>query len=733
MSKQKTNKNSASQSYFELNAMLNIPKDGKIQIDKDQEAVRAYFLENVNQNTVYFHTLKEKLTYLVEEDYLNPDLLALYPHPEKPGYDYAFIKRLFQKVYQEKFRFQSFMGAYKFYNQYAIKSKDGSQWLERYEDRICFNALELAQGDRELAFELADEMIHQRFQPATPTFMNAGRAKGGEKVSCFLLDIEDSLLSIFRAVNSAAQLSKLGGGVGLNLSNIRESGAPIQDYSNASDGVVPVMKIFEDTFSYANQLGQRDGTGVVYLNVFHPDIYEFLSTKKENADEKIRVKTLSLGLIVPDKYYDLLKSNAPMYLFSPRDVERIYGCGFSYVDISKHYDEMVKNPAIAKYQINARELEQEISKLQQESGYPYIVNIDTVNRANPVDGRIVMSNLCSEIFQPQEPSQLNEDLSYEHIGSDVSCNLGSANMVKMMESPNFERSVEVAIRALTAVTEKTQIEQVPTVKKGNDLYHTIGYGAMGLHSLYAINHIHYGSEPAIELAEAYFYAVNFYSLKASWKIACEKKETFHNFSKSAYADGTYFDAYIEEDFEIKDPQVQALVEHIHMPTAEDWKELKEKVMEDGLYHRNRLAVAPTGSISYINESSASLHPITQRIENRQEAKVGTIYYPAPYLSDQTLPYYQSAFDMDQRLIIDTYAACQKHIDQGMSLTLFMRSELAEGLYEWKEGRSNKMTTRDLNKLRNYAFKKGIKSLYYVRTFTDDGDYHTANHCESCMI
>src|SRR5690625_474807 len=136
------------------------------------------------------------------------------------------------------------------------------------------------------------------------------------------------------------------------------------------------MKIFEDSFSYANQLGQRNGAGAVYLNVFHPDIYEFLSTKKENADEKIRVKTLSLGLIVPDKYYELLKTNAPMYLFSPYDVERIYGQPFGYVDITENYDDMVQNDDIKKYKINARQLEQEISKLQQESGYPYIINID---------------------------------------------------------------------------------------------------------------------------------------------------------------------------------------------------------------------------------------------------------------------------------------------------------------------------------------------------------------------
>lgn len=180
----------------------------------------------------------------------------------------------------------------------------------------------------------------------------------------------------------------------INLSNLRESGAPIKGIQNASSGVVPIMKLLEDSFSYANQLGQRNGAGVTYLSVFHPDIMAFLSTKKENADEKVRVKTLSLGLTVPDKYYELLKTNEPMYLFSPYDVEKEYGKPFSYINITKEYKNMVNNDNIKKYKISARELEQEISKLQQESGYPYIVNIDVANEENPVYGEIIMSNLC---------------------------------------------------------------------------------------------------------------------------------------------------------------------------------------------------------------------------------------------------------------------------------------------------------------------------------------------------
>ena len=711
--------------YFSLNNELNRPVDGKIPLHKDKEAVRAFFLEHVNPNTVFFYTLDEKLDYLIEHDYIEEEFLN--------KYDREFVKSLMQEIYKKKFRFRSFMSAFKFYKQYALKTNDGERYLERFEDRIVFNALFLADGDEQLARDLAEEMIHQRYQPATPTFLNAGRKRRGELVSCFLIQTTDDMNSIGRTINSALQLSRIGGGVGVSLSNVRAAGDPIKKIENASSGVVPIMKLLEDSFSYSNQLGQRNGAGAVYLNVFHPDIVSFLSTKKENADEKIRVKTLSLGLVVPDKFYELIKNDDMMYLFSPYDVERIYGVPFSYVDITKEYDNMVNNPEIRKSKLRARDLEQEISKLQQESGYPYIVNIDTVNKANPIDGKIIMSNLCSEILQVQNPSVINNAQEYEVLGTDISCNLGSTNIVNLMQSPDFERSIEVAVRALTFVTDHSSIDAVPTVKNGNQKAHTIGLGAMGLHTFFALNQMEYGSPESIEVTDLYFRLLNFYTLKASHKIAKERGETFDGFDKSAYASGTYFDAYTESDVEIKSEKVKEIFANLPIPTAEDWNQLKADVMEDGLYHQNRLAIAPTGSISYVNETSASLHPITRLIEERQEKKTGKTYYPAPFLSNETLPYYKSAYDIDMRKVIDVYAAAQKHIDQGMSLTLFMRSELPEGLYEWKNGRTSKMTTRDLNILRNYAWNKGIKSIYYVRTFTENNDEIGSNGCESCSI
>lgn len=709
--------------YFKLNNEINRPVNGQIPLHKDQEALKAFFTENVLPNTKVFPSITAKIDYLIAEDYLEEEFIRQY----SPG----FIETLYQFLAEQNFRFQSFMAAYKFYGQYALKSNDGTQYLETYEDRVAFNALYFADGDEELALTLADEMIHQRYQPATPSFLNAGRKRRGELVSCFLIQLTDDMNAIGRGINSALQLSRIGGGVGITLSNLREAGAPIKGYDGAASGVMPVMKLFEDSFSYSNQLGQRQGAGVVYLNVFHPDIINFLSAKKENADEKIRVKTLSLGVIVPDKFYELTRKNEEMYLFSPYSVEKEYGVPFSYVDITKEYDNLVANPNIKKTKMLARDLENEISKLQQESGYPYIINIDTANRANPVAGKIIMSNLCSEILQVQEPSLINDKQEFEVLGTDISCNLGSTNIVNLMDSPDFGKSVRAMTRALTFVTDASDIDVVPSIQHGNKINHTIGLGAMGLHTFFAKNQMMYGSPESLEFTDIYFMLLNYWTLVESHKIAKEKKMTFHNFEKSAYADGSYFESYIKGDYTPKSDKIKALFKDIFLPSSKDWAKLAQDVKQDGLYHQNRLAVAPNGSISYINDTSASLHPITRLIEERQEKKIGKIYYPAAYLSNDTIQYYQSAYDMDMRKVIDVYATAQKHIDQGMSLTLFMRSEMPEGLYEWKE--NTKQTTRDLNILRHYAFHKGIKSIYYVRTFTDDAEEIGSNQCESCVI
>lgn len=720
------------QKYFELNNRLNIPLNGSIQLNKDHEAANVYVKEVINKQTTYFHDLDEQLRTLVDEEYIDASVIT-----EK--YSKEFIAKVFALIYSKKIRFKSFMAPYKFYTQYAMKDNDGKSYHERYEDRLAFNALTMGDGDEEIAMSLAEELSERRYQPATPTFLSAGRKHRGELVSCFLIQMEDDMNSIARGITSSLQLSRIGGGVGINLSNLREAGAPIKRRKGAASGVVPVMKVLEDVFKYSNQGGQRQGAGAVYLNVFHMDIIDFLSTRVENAEEGKRIKSLSLGLVVPDKYYELVEAGETLYMFSAYDASNYYGKPFSFIDISKEYDNMVENPKIGKKAMRAADLDILISKLQQESGYPYIMNEDTVNNANPIDGKIIMSNLCSEILQVHVPSELNDMQIYDKLGKDVSCNLGSINIPNFMKNENGKnvaKSVETMIRALTYVSDESNVETVPTINKGNHEAHAVGLGAMGLHQMLATNFIQYGSPESIEFTDKFFEMINFYTLVASNKIARERQDTFVGFENSTYASGEYFDKYtdVDEDathFEF--PRVKELFFGFKLPTKEMWADLKADVMKYGIYNQNRIAVAPNGSISYVNETTASIHPITALVEGRQEQKIGKVYYPAPGLNNDNISYYKTAYEMSMLKMIDVYAAAQKHVDQGMSLTLFFNSQIPAGLYPWKmEG--GPMTTKDLTLVRHYAWKKGIKTIYYVRTFTEDedGDGGIAE-CESCMV
>ncbi len=1108
--------------YHALNAMLNLyGPNGEIQFDKDVAAARQYFLQHVNQNTVFFHNLDEKLDYLVEENYYEPEVLEKYSR--------AFVKSLFEHAYSKKFRFPTFLGAFKYYTSYTLKTFDGKRYLERFEDRVCMVALTLADGDEILARHLVDEIISGRFQPATPTFLNSGKKQRGEPVSCFpagtlidtidgqraietlqagdlvlshdgayhaveelientndqalvsishfghkepirctpehpilvwterdvetlidgdgadpfngfvwlaaqdvrptdfivtaaplgerdkrvfdlmdhvgnglyeevdglirkvnvdakhrnkqrhsqrfvgvnryveesyefglilgwyvaegyvskragvdgvqpngvhftlgaheveyqadlaaafkqvfgvelsqstnqsdhstkmgcnskvvaslllslagtgystkrltrdvmtadeefqrgllaglfrgdgcstnggmildlvnpelvdqvqlilrrlgivsvvrqyinqagnvtghvfvpgvpgtnedfifdvgknlhnyvgrkgakrttyqvahgrhvygireiaktdetpskvynlhvegthtytirgavvhncfLLRIEDNMESIGRSINSALQLSKRGGGVALLLSNIREHGAPIKKIENQSSGVIPIMKLLEDSFSYANQLGARQGAGAVYLHAHHPDIYRFLDTKRENADEKIRIKTLSLGVVIPDITFELAKKNEDMYLFSPYDVERVYGKPFADIDVTEKYYEMVDDKRIRKSKIKAREFFQTVAELQFESGYPYVMFEDTVNRANPIAGKITHSNLCSEILQVSTPSEFNDDLSYSHVGKDISCNLGSLNIAKTMDSPDFAQTIEVAIRGLTAVSDQTTISSVPSIERGNNESHAIGLGQMNLHGFLAREHIFYGSEEGVDFTNIYFYTVLFHALRASNKIAIERGSYFKGFPESKYASGEFFDKYTDQVWEPATERVRQLFAEsdIAIPTQQDWRELKESVQKHGIYNQNLQAVPPTGSISYINHSTSSIHPVASKIEIRKEGKIGRVYYPAPYMTNENLEYFQDAYEIGYEKIIDTYAAATQHVDQGLSLTLFFKDTV---------------TTRDVNKAQIYAWRKGIKTLYYIRLRQMALEGTEVEGCVSCML
>lgn len=683
-----------------------VDEEGQIKdLDKDKQAAHSYFINEINKRTRFYHSLKEKLEYLTENDFIEKEFLEKYSHEE--------IKQVFDYAYDQKFRFPTYMGAFKFYNDYALKSSDHTEILERYEDRLSFIALYHANGDIDKAMELIKRLISQDFTPATPTLLNTAKAKRGEFVSCFLIEVNDSLNDIARASEFAMQLSKIGGGVSLHLSNLRAKGETIKGHPNAAKGVVGVAKLLDNAFRYADQMGQRQGAGAAYLNIFHADIEDFIYTKKLNADDDIRLKTLSLGVVIPDKFLELAKADKDMYLFYPKTVSDVYNKPFGdiAIHIDEYYDEMVENPNIRKKKINPRKLLEMIAQVQGESGYPYIMYADNVNNHNPLNRDVKFSNLCTEILQPSVVSTFADydKRDQDEVGMDISCNLASGHMTNMMNNKTIKETVFAAMDIMNSVSEKTDLKYVPGVAKANKLMRSVGFGIMGHHGYIAEKFISYGSKEDIELIDVFFNIVNYWSLVHSMNKAKETGEKFYKFEESDYADGSYFDGRGEIKPTLE--KVVPLFDGIYIPSDEDWEQLKNDVIEFGLYNSNRLAVAPNGSSGYVMSATPSITPVKQLIEERTYGNSKT-YFPAPAL-DKAAYMYTTAYEMNKYKIIDVIATAQKHVDQGISFELCITSDL---------------TTRDLQRFYLYAHHQGIKTLYYTRT-----QKLKITECESCAI
>ncbi|OPG95857.1 ribonucleotide-diphosphate reductase subunit alpha [Chryseobacterium mucoviscidosis] len=692
--------------HIELNNMLlKRDSDGFFQLHKDQEAVEE-FMKEIKDKSMAFANIDEQVQFMIEHDYYE-DFYASYTTDE--------VRTVFEITRSYQYKFPSYMAASKFYTDYALRTYDRKTYLEQYADRVAAVALHLGQGHFDTACLLSRSMMEQRLQPATPTFLNAGKSRRGELVSCFLLEMDDSLNSINYVLNTCMQLSKIGGGVAVNLSKLRARGEVIKGVEGAAKGITPVLKLMEDGFSYADQMGQRKGSGAAYYNIFGWDVMELLDSKKINADEKIRLKTLSIGLIVPNRFYKLAQDNEPLYLFAPYSVYKAYGTHLDDMDLDVMYDTLLADDRVKKKKsLSARDMLTKIAMIQLESGYPYIINKTNANQAHALKnvGQVKMSNLCTEIFQLQETSEITDYGQPDIIRKDISCNLASLNIVNVMESGKIKESVHEGMIALTSVSDMTHVANAPGVAKANSEMHSVGLGAMNLHGYLAKNRIAYESTEAKDFVRTFFMTMNYHSLEKSMKFAMQTGQQFHGFDKSDYATGVYFDRYVTTDYRPNTSKVQQLFNGIDVPSPDDWKQLKSKVMENGLYHAYRMAIAPTASISYIQNATSSVMPIVEQIETRTYAN-STTYYPMPYLQKDNVFYYKSAYQMDQFKVIDLIAEIQPHVDQGISTILHVNSDVS---------------TRELARCYLYAAHKGLKSLYYTRT-----NKLTMEECIACSI
>ncbi|THF85522.1 class 1b ribonucleoside-diphosphate reductase subunit alpha [Deinococcus sp. KSM4-11] len=674
----------------------------------DLDALQVYFQEKVNPNTVFFHTLREKVRYLVEHGVWDASVFDRYAWED--------VQAVFDRAYSYRFRFQSFMGAYKFYSEYATMTPDRARWLERYEDRMSITALARSETAGQ-ALELVHHLVNQTFTPATPTLMNSGKANTGRLVSCFLLqDCTDNLESITKTLSFVAELSKGGGGIGVEVSNLRARGESLRGIQNVTKGVMGVAKMLDNMLRYADQAGQRPGAGAIYLSVMHADFQDTLNAKKIATDEDARLKTLSVGATIPDIFMEKVRAGEDIFQFYPHSLWQETGCEFTDIDWTREYQTLADNPRIRKKRVSARRVLEDIAITQGESGYPYLLLEGNANRANPIPnvGTIKMSNLCSEILQPTLPSCFHAygQEAKDRVGLDVSCNLASLVIGQAMGSGDLGRVVRAAVGLLDNVARSTTIGEVPAVRRANEEMRSVGLGAMGLHSFLAANEVVYGSEGALEFVDVFFAAVHYHARKASMEIARDTGFVFRGFEGSRYQSGEHFQPYLERDFTPRTPEVAALFGGHALPTQEDWRQLVADIRTHGLAHSFVMAVAPTGSISYVSHASASIMPVTEKVETRTSNKARTIY-PMPHLNETTEWYYEEAYDMDQRRVLDTVAAAQRHVDQGISCTLFVPASV---------------TTRTLQSYYLYAYRLGLKTLYYTRLRKTN-----VQDCLSCVV
>ena len=708
--------------YIILNNKVNQKdKNGNyINLELDRQATREYFLNNVNQNTVFFHSLEEKLDYLVENGYYDKKVLDKYTMEE--------IKEVFKIAYGKKIRFRSYTGAVTFYERYAMRTTDNERILERYEDRLSMIALTIGRNYEE-AKEFINILADRQLQGATPIFMNSGKLRSGGMVSCYLLDIEDNLESINYVMNSAMQMSKIGGGVGLNLTKLRARGEVIKDIENRASGVLPPSKVFEDIFSYINQLGSRNGSGVVHLSIFHNDIEEFINSKKVNADEKLRLKTLSTAIIIPDKFMELLKDNSSRYYYTfyPKNVYDVTGMELDNMDMNEWYDKLVENKNIKKTQRDKLKLVQEIIRSQKESGFSYIIFIDTMNREHNLKqiGRINMSNLCCEIAQLNSPNKFSDNIydGTNEYGYDIQCVLSSLNLVNLFECKTDEERKNVIISSmkfLSNVSDLSNIDSVPSVNKSRDDFHSVGLGTMGLNTLFVKLGIEYESEEAKDLTNLLFMYIRYYSLYGSMLIAKERGK-FKYFEKSEYANGKALEKYINGYIKLQPltDKVKKILENIdiNLPTKEDWINLDLDIRKYGLYNAYQLTQAPNQSSAYLMETSPSILPVSSEVEIRDYGYLQTVY-PMPFLTNENKHLYKSAYDIDQKKMLDLIRVIQEHIDQSISTTINIKSSTS---------------MKEHLGIIIYAWQKGIKSLYYWRTQKQSIMADKEPVCESCSV
>lgn len=542
---------------------------------------------------------------------------------------------------------------------------------------------------------------------ATPTMSNA-RKPFYQLSSCFIDSVEDSLEGIYKSLDNFAEVSKFGGGMGIYIGKVRALGSSIRGFKGASGGVIPWVKLFNDTAVAVDQLGVRNGSVAIWLDAWHKDIPEFLQIRTNNGDDRKKAHDVFPGICYPDLFWKLAENDidADWYMMCPHEIKLVKG--YSLEDFygeeweEKYYD-CVNDERIDKRVMSVKDIVRLIIKSAAETGAPFAFFRDTVNDMNPNKhaGMIYSSNLCTEIMQNMSPMKIEgnkiveSEEGYSVInkiipGDFVVCNLSSVVLgnIDVCNDEEVEYVVETQIRAMDNVIDLNYYS-VPFAEVTNKKYRAIGLGTSGYHHMLANNKIHWNDEKHLEFTDKVYEKINYYAIKASMNIAKEKGE-YSCFRGSDWDNGDYF--------KLRDYN------------SEEWIKLQKDIKEYGLRNGYLFAVAPNGSTATIAGTSEGVDPVMARFW-LEEKKGSIVPKTAPNLSWENFWFYNSAYNTDQTLSLKINGIRQRHIDQGQSFNLYITTDF---------------TMRQIMNLYITAYKCGVKSIYYVRSKSLE-----VEECESC--
>lgn len=603
----------------------------------------------------------------------------------------------------------SYPGLKHLVDRYAIRSKDGKVF-ELPQDLFMGVSLYLALAEEKekrvyWVLKFYETISNLYITLATPTLAQA-RRPAGQLSSCFIDTPDDSIAGIFDGITAFAQISQNGGGMGVYLGHIRSMGSSIRGYAGVGSGVIPWVRLYNDTAVSVNQLGQRAGAVSVYLDIWHKDVIDFLDLKTNNGDERRKAHDVFPGLCVPDLFYERLSRGDEWFLFDPNEVylKKGYHLEDSWGDeFSRKYEECVADGNISKTSINTLELMGLALKSLYETGGPFIFNRDTVNRLNPNKhaGMIYSSNLCTEIAQNQSSTVRREQKSLEgkivniyDPGNMVVCNLSSINLGRTNTPDLITQIVPIQVRMLDNVISLNNLP-VPQATVTNLKYRAIGVGVSGYHHLLVQNQIDWESDEHVAFADSLFEHINYVAVRASSELA-EERGAYPLFENSDWDNGDYF--------------------RLRNYNDEKWQALAKEVHEHGVRNGYIMAIAPTGSTSVIAGSTASIDPIFKPIFT-EEKKGFLIKRVAPDLTPDNIGLYKDAHSIDQNWSIKAAGVRQRHLDQSQSFNLYATEQMDEKAF--------------LDLYYN-AWKLGLKTVYYFRNFTHEEEAPKDESCESCQ-